>query len=159
MNAKGCIRAAMASAALALFAGGAQAQDASRPAAADTDYRGQVSRYLQEQATKHVSDGFRRETAIPDLIAPLRLEGGVLWRINLRRGVAYRVFAVCDNDCSDVDLEVYDDRGAFVGRDIATNDRPFVEITPERDGAHYARIWLAACESEPCYVGARVYRR
>lgn len=143
-----------AMAALTMLSGPAAAQQQS-----DGDYRGQVSRYLQDQAAKHLGEGFSRDAAIADLIAPLRLEGGLIWPIQLRRGVTYRVFAVCDNDCSDVDLELYDAAGAFVGRDIATNDTPYVEITPAADGAHYARIWLAACESEPCFVGARVYRR
>lgn len=125
----------------------------------DTDYRGQVTRYLQDQATKHLSEGFTRDSSIEDFVAPLRLEGGVIWPVRLRRGVTYRVFAVCDNDCSDVDLELYDASGAFVGRDISVNDQPFVEIVPSQDGIVYARIWLAACESEPCYVGGRVYRR
>lgn len=134
------------------------------PAAAQTranasDYQGQVRTYLTDQARKHVSEGFRHDTAAPDFIRPLRLDGGVIWPVSLRRGVTYRLFAVCDNDCSDVDMEVYDAAGDFVGRDVAVNDTPYVEITPAADGVVYARIWLAACEAEPCYVGGRVYRR
>lgn len=125
----------------------------------NTDYQGQVRNYLSQQSGKHTSEGFRPDTTVPDMIRPLRMEGGVIWPVQLRRGVTYRVFAVCDNDCSDVDLEVYDAAGAFVGRDVAVNDTPYVEITPAADGVAYARVWLAACESEPCYVGARLYRR
>lgn len=141
-----------------LAAGAAQAQPAA-PARADNDYRGQVRGYLDSQASKHTAEGYRREAAIQDLIAPLRLDGGMIWTVPLQRGATYRIFAVCDNDCSDVDLEVFDARGGFVGRDVQTNDTPYVEITPTQDGVAYARIWLAACESEPCYVGARVFRR
>lgn len=146
---------AVALGALVLVGASAQAQ----PTPPADDYRAQVRTYLGDQATKHVRDGFRAETAIQDMIIPLRLEGGALWPINLRAGVTYRVFAVCDNDCSDVDLEMYDAAGAYVGRDVAVNDTPYVEITPTANGAHYARVWLAACESEPCYVGVRVYRK
>jgi len=146
----------VALAALALCAMPASAQ---QRAGGNSDYQGQVRNYLSQQAGKHTSEGFRPDTAVPDIIRPLRLEGGVIWPVQLRRGVTYRVFAVCDNDCSDVDLEVYDAAGAFVGRDVAVNDTPYVEITPAADGVAYARIWLAACESEPCYVGARLFRR
>ncbi len=136
----------------------------SAPAFAQTrtgsaDYQGQVRGYLGDQARKHTSEGFRQDTSVPDFIRPLRLEGGVIWPVTLRRGITYRVFAVCDNDCSDVDMEVYDSAGDFVGRDVAVNDNPYVEITPAADGVVYARIWLAACEAEPCYIGGRVYRR
>ncbi|MDX2236491.1 MAG: hypothetical protein NW203_02900 [Hyphomonadaceae bacterium] len=141
--------------AVVLAAGAAHAQSGQRSA----DYQTQVRGYLDTQAGKHTSEGFRRDGAIQDFIAPMRLEGGAIWPVTLQRGVTYRVFAVCDNDCSDVDLEVYDVGGGFVGRDIATNDTPYVQITPQADGVVYARLWLAACESEPCYVGARVFRR
>lgn len=129
----------------------------SRPGA--SDYQGQVRAYLTDQARKHTAEGFRQDSSVPDFIRPVRLEGGVIWPVSLRRGVTYRLFAVCDNDCSDVDLELYDAEGTFVGRDVAVNDAPYVEITPAADGVVYARIWLAACEAEPCYVGGRVYRR
>jgi len=144
-------------AALTMAAAPAAAQQ--RAGAGAGDYPGQVRNYLTQQAGKHTGEGFRPEPSVPDLIRPLRMEGGVVWPVQLRRGVTYRVFAVCDNDCSDVDLEVYDAAGGFVGRDVAVNDTPYVEITPAADGVAYARIWLAACESEPCYVGARLYRR
>jgi hypothetical protein len=143
-------------AALCLIAPSAAAAPAG---AASADYSGQVRTYLADQATKHTSEGFRPETSIQDLILPLRLEGGAIWPINLRAGVTYRIFGACDNDCSDVDLEVYDSTGLYAGRDVAVNDTPYVEITPTHNGVHYARIWLAACESEPCYVGMRVYRK
>lgn len=145
-------------AALAFVCAGADAQSRNanpRP----NDYPGQVRTYLTEQAGKHTGEGFRPDSTIPDMIRPLRLEGGALWPIPLRAGVTYRIFAVCDNDCSDVDLELYDSTGGFVGRDVSTNDTPYVEIRPTVDGTAYARVFLAACESEPCYVGARVYRK
>ncbi|MBI1251232.1 MAG: hypothetical protein GC189_07160 [Alphaproteobacteria bacterium] len=123
------------------------------------DFEGQVQRYLDTQASKHAAEGFTRDASIQDFVRPLRIEGGAIWAVNLRRGVTYRLFAVCDNDCSDVDLELYDARGGFIGRDVAVNDTPYVEVTPSAEGVHFARIWLAACESEPCYVGVRAFKR
>jgi hypothetical protein len=149
------MRLLFASLAASLFVADAGAQ----PKAASGDYAGQVRSYLGAQATKHVSEGFTRDASIPDFVASIRVEGGVIWPVTLRRGVTYRLFAVCDNDCSDVDMDLYDAQGRFVGRDIAANDTPYVEITPTEDGVHYARIWLAACENEPCFVGARAYRK
>lgn len=133
----------------------------SAPAAAQqrTDYSSQVRGYLSQQAVKHTGEGFRQDTTVPDFVRAMRLEGGVVWPIQLSAGVTYRVFAVCDNDCSDVDMELYDAGGNFVGRDVSTNDMPYVEVRPTTAGVHYARIWLAACENEPCYVGARLYRK
>lgn len=120
--------------------------------------RTQVTAYLDSQAGKHTDQGFISDSSVPDFVQPLTLQDAVVWPITLRRGVTYRVFAVCDNGCSDVDLDLYDHAGVFVGRDVQTNDKPYVEITPRQDGVHFARIWLATCEAEPCYVGGRVYR-
>jgi hypothetical protein len=123
------------------------------------DYQGQVRSYLTEQAKKHVAENFARDASIPDFITSIRVEGGVIWPVALRRGATYRLFVVCDNDCSDVDMDLYDSGGRFAGRDISVSDTPYIEITPSADGVHYVRIWLAACESEPCFVGGRVYRK
>ncbi len=141
--------------ALLMAVGAAGAQDRASPG----DYRAQVRTYLTDQSAKHAADGFRADNSVPDLVRGLRLEGGHLWSVPLRAGVTYRVFVVCDNDCSDVDLELFDPAGDYVGRDVAVNDTPYVEVTPARDGAYHARIWLAACEHEPCYVGGRVFRK
>lgn len=116
----------------------------------------QVRTYLEASAPTHAARGYRVERGTSDLVAPLRLEGGYVWAVTLRQGVNYRVFGVCDNDCTDLDMEVYGHDGQLVDRDIALDDVPFVQITPTRTGRHYVRIWLANCSSEPCYVAARV---
>lgn len=119
----------------------------------------QVRGYLTSEATKHIDEGYRADPANPDLIRDLTTESAVIWTINLRRGTTYRVMAVCDNHCTDVDMDLYDQDGRFVGADVTTTDKPFVEIAPQADGVGYARIWLATCEAETCTVGGRVYRK
>src|SRR5258708_5963412 len=106
------IGATLAALALLALAPAQAAGPASANARAnDHDYAGQVHRYLTDQATKITGEGFRPDPAVPDLVRPLRLDGGLIWPIALHAGVTYRVFAVCDNDCSDVDLELYDSSG------------------------------------------------
>ncbi|MES1201088.1 MAG: hypothetical protein ABUS57_06525 [Pseudomonadota bacterium] len=119
----------------------------------------QVRGYLASEATKHVAEGFRPDATNPDFVRDLAMESAVVWPINLRRGVTYRVMAACDNHCSDVDMDLYDVNGAFIGSDVTTTDKPFVEITPQADGVAFARIWLATCEADTCTIGARVYRK
>lgn len=119
----------------------------------------QVRNYLRAQATKHINEGYAADTENADFVRALTPEDVVVWPVELRRGVTYRVFAVCDNFCSDVDLDLYDSTGLLAGIDIGTNDKPFIEITPRENGVAFARIWLAACEAETCTVGGRVYRR
>lgn len=118
--------------------------------------REQTARYLERGLAVHAALGYRADPAFQTFSAPQRLMGGALWPLELQRGVNYRIYGACDIDCSDVDMELYDATGAFVDRDIAVDATPYVQITPTQTGRHYVRIWLAACESEPCFVAARV---
>jgi hypothetical protein len=125
-------------------------------ASAQDDYEGQARSYLEAGMERHAALGYQRERAIADLAAPLRLNSPRLWEINLRAGSNYRIYGACDNDCSDLDMEIYGNDGALVDRDVATDDVPYVQITPQRSGRHYVRLWVYACASEPCYAAARV---
>jgi len=135
------------------------AGEAAAEKAQSSDSATQVRGYLTSEATKHINEGYRADPANPDFVKALSTDSAVVWPIMLRHGVTYRVFAVCDNNCSDVDMDLYDATGAYAGGDTTTTDKPYVEITPAVDGTAYARIWLASCESEPCTIGARVYRK
>jgi len=145
------MRFSPAAAALAVFltlAPNASAQEVGTAA--------QAARYLEQGLAPHAALGYRADPAFQVFSAPQRLMAGALWPIELQRGVNYRIYGACDIDCSDVDMELYDATGAFVDRDIATDDTPYVQITPTQTGRHYVRLWLAQCESEPCFVAARV---
>lgn len=136
--------------ACAIFAAGASA------AFAQNEYADQARAYLEAGMEAHADHGYRRDASITDLVAPLRLEHPKLWAVRLRAGVNYRVYGACDNDCSDMDMEIYDTEGELVDRDVAIDDVPYVQITPTRTGLHFVRLWVFACENEPCYAAARV---
>jgi hypothetical protein len=133
-------------AALALAATGASADSA-----AD-----QVKAKLDSGMSPHAARGYARERGATDLSASLRLDSAFLWPIELRAGVNYRVYGACDDDCTDVDMEIYGTDGALIERDIARDATPFVQVTPAAAGRFYVRIWLSDCSSEPCFVGARI---
>lgn len=128
---------------------------AASAAAQETDYEAQVRSYLDAGLEAHTTHGYHRERNA-EVIAPLAANDGHLWQLNLRAGVNYRVYGACDNDCSDLDMEIYGADGALVDRDVATDDTPYVQITPQRSGPAYVRFWVYACQQEPCYAGARL---
>jgi hypothetical protein len=125
------------------------------PAAAQ-NFERQVSAYLENGMSVHAALGYQRDQSNPDIVVPLQLERPYLWSVYLREGVNYRVYGACDNDCSDLDMEIYGADGHLADRDVSTDDVPYVQVTPARSGRHYVRIWLYACSTEPCYIGARV---
>lgn len=125
-------------------------------ASAQEDYRRQVMSYLEHGLLPHAAAGYSTQRAIPDLVEPLLLDQPFLWEVQLNAGVNYRIYGACDIDCSDLDMEIYGADGRLADRDIALDDVPYVQITPQRSGRHYVRIWLYDCSAEPCYVAARV---
>jgi hypothetical protein len=113
--------------------------------------------YLDASATNN-AQGFG-PSGINDEIASLQPGADHRWRVNLRGGVSYRILGVCDNECSDVDIEVLDSSGAVVGSDVLTDDIPIVNVEPRTDTTYNVRIMLKNCTVAPCYVGARVLQQ
>ena len=77
--------------------------------------------------------------------------------VNLTAGTHYVIVGACDNDCSDVDLQVYNNQGSKLGEDMETDDKPVVEITPSYTGQFRVKILMATCRTNPCYYGVQVY--
>lgn len=116
----------------------------------------QVRAYLDAGMAVHRGLGYSRDAGNPDRVVALRLDHPFIWPVYLTRGVTYRAYGACDDDCSDLDMEIYDAAGNLADRDAAADDTPYVQITPNETGRAYVRTWLYACRSEPCYVGLRL---
>jgi hypothetical protein len=140
------VLAALAGLATFALAGAAAAQEGER----------QVRAYLEHGLQRHAALGYAADPTVPDVVTPLRLDSPYLWSVYLVAGQTYRVYGACDDDCADLDMEIYGADGALVDRDTATDDTPYVQITPTRSARAYVRIWLYACRAEPCYIAARV---
>jgi hypothetical protein len=126
------------------------------PVWAQTDYERQVRGYLEHGMAPHAALGYASDPSNADIVEPLELDGPYLWSVYLRAGDNYRIYGACDIDCRDLDMEIYGADGRLADRDIATDDVPYVQITPTESGRHYVRLWLYDCSDEPCFVAARV---
>lgn len=71
---------------------------------------------------------------------------------------AYQFTALCDEDCSDVDLRIYDDNGNLVDSDIATDDLPVVSISPRWSAKFKVVATMIKCSREPCRVVVSSFR-
>ena len=116
----------------------------------------EVRAYLESGMAVHRGLGYSRDRGNPDVVVALRLDHPFIWPVYLTRGVTYRAYGACDDNCSDLDMEIYDAAGNLADRDAAANDTPYVQITPMASGRAYVRAWLYACGNEPCYVGLRL---
>ncbi len=116
----------------------------------------QVRAYLENGMAAHRGLGYSRDVGNPDVVVALRLDHPFIWPVYLTRGVTYRAYGACDDNCSDLDMEIYNAAGDLADRDAAANDTPYVQITPTQTGRAYVRAWLYACRNQPCYVGLRL---
>ncbi|MFM2042731.1 MAG: hypothetical protein RLY86_1307 [Pseudomonadota bacterium] len=78
--------------------------------------------------------------------------------IALSKGVTYNVLAVCDQDCSDIDLQLVDSAGDVVEEDMTTDDIPMVLTRAVYTGEHTIKVQMYNCSNSPCFYGVAVYR-
>jgi hypothetical protein len=94
-----------------------------------------------------VYDGKLDDDAIEDLT------------ITLRPGTSYAFMGVCDEDCHDIDLRLYDPDGDEVASDVRTDDWPIVTITPVFKGTYRVRVVMASCSRNPCFYGIGLFTK
>jgi hypothetical protein len=73
--------------------------------------------------------------------------------LNVRSGVSYAIVGVCDNDCRDMDLKLYDDNGNLISSDTQRDDTPLVRVTPRWNARFTIRVIMANCSNAPCRYG------
>lgn len=129
---------------------------ANADAQAQNEYERQVQRYLNASADALEDDGYREIDVFTGSLDDNEDES--VW-IDLRRGNDYTIVGVCDNDCDDIDLYIYDDDGDEIDSDVSTDDVPVLTLSPRRSGEFRVRVRMYNCSTEPCYYAFGVYRR
>ena len=79
--------------------------------------------------------------------------------ITLQADRAYAFLGVCDQDCHDLDLRLYDSDGDEVDADVSNDDWPVVKVSPSRAGEYRVKVIMASCSSSPCYYGVGVFKK
>jgi len=79
--------------------------------------------------------------------------------VELRGGREYAIVVVCDDDCDDVDVSLYDSHGRLVDKDIDEDDTALIHGRPDRTETYTVRIEVEDCDSEPCVVGAVLFAK
>lgn len=71
----------------------------------------------------------------------------------------YRAIAVCDQDCSDIDLQVTDDDGEILDTDTLDDDIPIVDFTAVESGVFHFALQMVKCTTPTCFYGLQLYRK
>lgn len=78
------------------------------------------------------------------------------WTVMLEAGRDYKIVGVCDDDCSDLDMEVTQD-ATIIGTDILTDAVPIVTFRAATTGRYAIKVMMETCTSEPCYWGIAIF--
>ena len=79
--------------------------------------------------------------------------------VTLNAGGEYRIVGVCDSDCSDLDLVLYDANNNVVSQDNLTDAVPVVSVQPQVSGQFTAQAVMHTCNVSPCYYALALYGR
>jgi serine/threonine protein kinase len=71
----------------------------------------------------------------------------------------YAIFAFCDDDCTDIDLAVFDANNRQLESDVAVNTDPNIEFAVRRAGTHRLNVLMYGCAARGCRYAFRVYGR
>lgn len=114
-----------------------------------------VVRQLRSAETQMAEAGYARyDSPRYDLLAVDSLDTALT---ELPAG-DYRALAVCDADCSDVDLMVTDRRGDVLGMDVLEDDVPIVDFRTAGGRVGLA-VKMIVCSTDVCYYGMQLFRR
>lgn len=69
----------------------------------------------------------------------------------LQKGRSYKIISVCDNDCSDLDLILYDENDQEISKDNGDDSMPMVEVRPKWTGRFSLKVRMYSCKNNPCY--------
>lgn len=116
-----------------------------------------IVRQYMDLLQQQVGAGMAPAEGFSDEIAGLQPGTDHRWQVELVGGTAYRFIGACDNECSNVDMELIDvSTGGVVASDMLADDIPVVEFTPEANGRYIVRLLMQTCTVAPCFAGARV---
>jgi hypothetical protein len=68
-----------------------------------------------------------------------------------------QLVGLCDNNCSDMDLELLDASGKIVGSDLEKDDFPMIAVT--QSGDYSLLVKMVKCNSASCNYQLRVWRK
>jgi hypothetical protein len=127
------------------------------PATGGEDPQTIILRQLQEAQASAAQQGFQ----VVGQPFSGSLAQGQTWNVpaQLYQGYDYRVLGVCDRDCADLDLVLYDSNGRQISQDTTTSNHPVVAVQPGYNDNFTIQVQMYNCTIAPCYYALALYAR
>jgi hypothetical protein len=117
----------------------------------------QVRAQLRRAASSYEEQGYTMTHRI--YTGSLRDGGSTTVTLSLQTGKQYQIIGACDNDCTDLDLVLFDGRGNQIDIDVLDDDIPIVETGVSRSGEFRVEVRMANCTANPCRFGVGAFGR
>lgn len=125
--------------------------------AQDAEYRAQLQSQLN--AARQLFQGENMEVAAGPFFGSLDEGAKETYTLRVQRGETYNIVGVCDNDCSDLDIRLYNAGGTLLAEDQLEDDVPIVELVPTANGTVRIEVEMYKCSAEPCFFAVEAYQK
>lgn len=113
----------------------------------------------QLAAIKSIGEGEGYRHAFDDHYDLLGNRASDEYTFQLKSGREYFIAAVCDQDCSDLDLKLFDENDNVIAEDELVDDAPIVRVSPRWSGNFRLAVTMYDCGNAPCFYGVSVMGR
>jgi len=135
----------------------AQVPPAQTPPQTAADYQQQILARLAQVEQSFVAQGYQQ--LAPPVSGSLPQGQFTNVPVTLEVGGDYRIIGVCDNDCGDFDLILYDQNNNVVSQDNLQDATPIVSVAPQWTGPFTVQAVMHNCTVAPCYYALVLYGR
>jgi hypothetical protein len=79
--------------------------------------------------------------------------------VRLGPGLDVILSGMCDGDCDNLDLALYDSSGNEVASDFEMDGFPILTVSPATSGVYRLRVIMADCRMAPCRYAVQPFAR
>jgi len=130
---------------------------AATAAAQQNEYQQQVAAKLARHGSTVLRQGFHVDR--PMLTGTLNADADESTMITLEAGTRYVITASCDDDCTDMDLQLYAADDTKLAEDVDTDPFPVLDVTPTATAQYRLRVMMLGCGASPCYYGVQIFAK
>ncbi|HEX5183047.1 MAG TPA: hypothetical protein VFW19_07830 [Allosphingosinicella sp.] len=141
---------------LSILAAAAGAASFAQPAQAQDQWAQQIERLFDKATEQMQSRGYHVDSPVRQ--GALRASGSERITLHVSGGGLTQVMGLCDTDCSDMDLVLYDGAGNVISKDLQADDVPIVSWQGGEADLQL-EVRMVKCKADPCRYGVRAYTK
>jgi hypothetical protein len=124
-----------------------------RPAIAQQRWERQVQERVQRATVALTSSS---QLPVAKRSGMLNTDEAASFQTTLVQGTSYAIVAVCDDDCSRLQLTLLSSSGSDIAKERNSESLPTIHFTPETTGVYGIRVVMEGCRWNPCWYAIAV---